>query len=179
VKPGFARNDLLPLGLAERPSEKRLAELQERRKQVQEELAQLRKAREELHARMEEVTISIERSCNDQGQLYGSVTQKDIADALQLHGYDVGVRSVRLGQTIKRVGEYHVPIQFEKDLRTEITLNVEPDHPIGEEREEMEFDNEGNLIRHRPPKKEQQAAHEQPEGEAEGGEAPTEEPASA
>lgn len=150
VKPGYARNYLLPHGLAEWPSEDRLAELQERRSQVQKQVSALRHAREELHGRMEEVTVKMIRSCNDQGLLYGSVTQSDIADALQEAGYDVGSQSIRLGQTIKRVGEYPVPVQFDKDLRCEINLVVDPDHPIGEEREEMEFDDEGNLI---PPRR--------------------------
>jgi large subunit ribosomal protein L9 len=147
VRPGYARNFLLPHGLAERPSKKRLDELQERRKQVQAEIAAQRKAREALHAKMSAIEVAIIRSCNDQGMLYGSVSQRDISDALREAGYDVEIRAVRLGQPIKRVGSYPVPIQFDRDLRTEITLRIDPDHPIGEEREEMEFDNEGRLIR--------------------------------
>ena len=153
AKPGYARNYLIPHGLAVQPSEKRIAELQERRAEVQAEMDRLRAARVELHGRMEDITISITRSCNDQGALYGSVSQRDIADALQENGYDVGIRSVRIGQPIRRVGEFPVPIQFEKDLKTEITLIVEPDHAIGDEREEMEFDNEGELIIRTPEEK--------------------------
>ncbi|MCL4210335.1 MAG: 50S ribosomal protein L9 [Phycisphaeraceae bacterium] len=152
VRSGYARNFLLPHGLAEAPTKKRLAELQERRKRVQEELAQQRQARVALHARMAGLEVRITRSCNDQGMLYGSVSQRDISDALIEAGYDVPIRAVRLGQPIKRVGDYHVPIQFERDLRCDITLHVDPDHAIGEEREEMEFDNEGNLIRNPKPK---------------------------
>ena len=162
VKPGYARNYLVPYGSAEPPTKRRIDELQERRKQVQEELRLIRSAREELQARMMEVEISVVRSCNDQGALYGSVSPRDISGALQEAGYDVGVRSIRLGQPIKRVGLYTVPIQFAKDLRTEITLHVEPDHPIGEEREEMEFDNEGNLIHRRSEPAKQTADKEPP-----------------
>lgn len=154
VRSGYARNFLLPHGLAEAPTKKRLAELQERRQRVQAELAQQRQARVALHARMAGLEVRITRSCNDQGMLYGSVSQRDISDALIEAGYDVPIRAVRLGQPIKRVGDYHVPIQFERDLRCEITLYVDPDHAIGEEREEMEFDNEGNLIRNPKPKSE-------------------------
>jgi len=174
VKAGYARNYLLPHGIAEVPSEERLAELQERRKHVQAELAALRSAREELHGRMGEIIISMIRSCNDQGLLYGSVSQRDISDALQENGFDVGIRSIRLGQAIKRVGEYPVPIQFDKDLRAEITLIIEPDHPIGEEREEMEFDNEGRLI-HKPRKQKKEDQPAEKPAEAEPDEAPKEE----
>jgi large subunit ribosomal protein L9 len=146
VRPGFARNYLLPLGLAESPSHRRLEELQEKRKQVQADLARQRAEREALHERMVTLELSVVRSCNDQGALYGSVTQRDIADALVEAGYNVNVRAVRLGQAIKRVGSYHVPIHLDRDLKADLTLNIQPDHPIGEEREEMEFDNEGRLI---------------------------------
>ena len=76
---------------------------------------------------------------------------------------DVGARSVRLAAAIRRIGTYPVPIQFDKDLRTEITVVVEPDQPL-EERDEMEFDDEGNLII-----KEVEAAAETPEESSEGG----------
>jgi large subunit ribosomal protein L9 len=95
---------------------------------------------------MQAVTVTIVRSCNDQGMLYGSVSQRDISEALQAAGYDVGLRSVRLSQSIRRVGEYHVPIQFDKDLRTDITLKVDPDRTLEPEKEEMEIDEEGNLV---------------------------------
>ena len=145
VKRGYARNYLIPHGFAEVPTASRVAMLEEDRAVALAELASLRSAREELLERMVEVTLTMTRSCNDQGVLYGSVTQRDICDALQTNGLDVGARSVRLAAAIRRVGTYPVPIQFDKDLRTEITVVVEPDQPL-EAREEMEFDDEGNLI---------------------------------
>lgn len=166
VKPGFARNYLLPLGIAEAPTPSRVESLKEERAKAQAELEALRSAREELLGRMSSVEIELIRSCNDQGVLYGSVTQRDIADALQSAGYDVGVRSVRLSQPIRRVGGYDVPIQFEKDLRTEIHIKIEPDQPL-DEREEMEIDDEGELVEKKSrPKKEAEASKEQPEAAA-------------
>ena len=145
VKPGFARNYLLPMGLAEKPTPTRIEALKEDREKAQAELAALRSAREELLERMNSVEITLVRSCNDQGVLYGSVTQRDIADALQEGGFDVGTRSVRLPQPIRRIGHYDIPIQFERDLRTEVSMHIKPDEPL-EEREEMEIDEEGNLV---------------------------------
>lgn len=156
VKPGFARNYLLPLGLAEAPTPSRIEALKEERAKAQAELEALRAAREELLDRMQSLEVTLIRSCNDQGVLYGSVTQRDISDALQEGGYDVSARSVRLPQPIRRVGNYDVPIQFEKDLRTEITVHIKPDEPL-EEREELDFDEEGNLIEAQP------AAEQKPE----------------
>ncbi len=145
VKPGYARNYLLPQLLAEFPTPTKIEALKEQRARAQSELASLRSAREELLERMQEIDITLVRSCNDKGVLYGSVTQRDVADGLQEAGYDVGPRSVRLTHAIRRIGPYPVPIQFDKDLRTEITVTVEPDQPL-DEREEMEIDDEGNWI---------------------------------
>jgi large subunit ribosomal protein L9 len=150
VRPGFARNYLLPLGIAEKPTPTKIERLKAAREAALAELAQLRSAREQLLERMHAVTVSITRSCNDQGILYGSVSQRDISDALQAAGYDVGIRSVRLSQTIRRVGEYHVPIQFDKDLRTDITLKVEPDRTLEEAKDEIEIDEEGEMVEKRP-----------------------------
>ncbi|MCZ6834387.1 MAG: 50S ribosomal protein L9 [Planctomycetota bacterium] len=145
VKPGYARNFLVPHGFAEPPTPRMIESLKEERVKAEKEMNILRSAREELLGRMEDVRVTLVRSCNDQGVLYGSVTQRDIADALQEGGFDVGTRSIRLAAPIRRIGEYEIPIQFDKDLRTEISMIIEPDQPL-EEREEMEFDNEGNLI---------------------------------
>jgi len=145
VKKGYARNYLLPHGIAEIPTPTRIAMLEEDRAKALAELAHLRSAREELLESMVDVTLTLTRSCNDQGALYGSVTQRDICDALQANNLDIGFRSIRLSAAIRRIGTYTVPIQFDKDLRTEITIEVEPDQPL-EERDEMEFDDEGNLI---------------------------------
>ncbi|MEM7229928.1 MAG: 50S ribosomal protein L9 [Planctomycetota bacterium] len=145
VKAGYARNFLLPLELAEPPTAEKIESLKERRAAAEAKVKALRSAREELLGRMEEITLTLVRSTNDQGVLYGSVTQRDIADGLQENGFDVGARSVRLPQPIRRIGTNSVPIQFDKDLKVDITLVVEPDQPL-EEREEMEFDGEGNLI---------------------------------
>jgi len=150
VRPGYARNFLLPHVLAEAPTPSKIERLKEARQTALAELAHIRQSREELVARMNAVTVTIARSCNDQGILYGSVSQRDIADALQAAGYDVGVRSVRLSQSIRRVGEYHVSIQFDKDLRTDVTLKVDADRSLDEEREEIEIHEEGEMVERRP-----------------------------
>jgi large subunit ribosomal protein L9 len=136
VKPGFARNFLLPHAMAEFPTAAKIEALKEERAKAQAMLAKLRAEREALLNRMNAVEITLTRSCNDQGVLYGSITQRDISDALLAAGYGVDVRSVRLSQSIRRVGAYHVPIQFEKDLKTDITLNVKADRLLESDKTE-------------------------------------------
>ncbi len=146
VRTGYARNFLLPMQIAEVPSDERIAELQAERTTALAQVAAQRNDREKLTARMEEVELTLVRSCNDRGGLYGSVTQRDISEALEQVGFGgIEIRAVRLPSSIRRIGTYEIPIQFEADLRVEITLIVEPDQPL-EERNEMEFDDEGELI---------------------------------
>ena len=84
---------------------------------------------------------------NDQGVLYGAVTQQEIATAMNAAGYGIKPRDVRIHGAIKRVDTYDVLIKFETDLESHIKLKVQPYRTLEkEEREEMDFDNEGNLI---------------------------------
>ncbi len=161
VRLGYARNYLLPRGLATEPNDQILQALAEKREQAKKEMAALRAQREQLIQKMSDVLLTLERSCNDQGILYGSVTQQDVANALSDNGYPVKPREVRLPQTIKRLGEYDIHIKLDTDLETDIKLVVKPDRELADEaREEMEFDDEGNLII-----KDEKPAAEQPANE--------------
>jgi hypothetical protein len=90
--------------------------------------------------------MTMVRACNDQGQLYGSVTQQDIASALTELGFAVKPREVRLSQTIKRIDNFDVLVKFDTDLEAHVRLHVVADRQMEAERVEMEFDNEGELI---------------------------------
>ena len=171
VKPGYARNFLLPRGFATEPSEDRIRELAEARAKAQEQLAARRRSREEMVAKLESYELTLTRACNDQGLLYGSVSQQDIADALNEEGFDVRPRDVRIAQTIKRVDSYDIPIRPESDLETEIKLWVVADRKLDtdDEREEMEFDAEGNLVEPTPGEKKREElseTEEEPAAEA-------------
>jgi large subunit ribosomal protein L9 len=130
VKPGYARNYLLPHGYAEPPSPAKVDSLKEARARAQAELAALRSERERLVEQMAEVSVTLERNCNDQGALYGSVTHRDISDALMEAGWGVDVRSVRIAHPIRHIGVYPVPLQFDKDLRVDVTVIVQSDRDL-------------------------------------------------
>ncbi len=130
VKPGYARNYLLPHGVAEPPSPTKIESLKDARTRAHAELAALRAEREKLVELMAEVSVTLERSCNDEGVLYGSVTHRDISDAMIESGWAVDVRSVRLTHAIRRIGPHPVPIQFDKDLRAEVTVIVQSDREL-------------------------------------------------
>lgn len=130
VKPGFARNYLLPHGFAEAPTPEKIDALKDLRAKAQAELAKLRSEREALMGRLEGVGIKLIRSVNDQGVLYGAVTQRDISDQLVADGYPVDMRAVRLQNPIRRIGSYSCVIQLDRDLRTEISIDVLPDRTL-------------------------------------------------
>ena len=130
VKPGFARNYLLPHGFAEAPTPEKIEALKDLRAKAQAELAKLRSEREALIARMEGAAIKLVRSVNDAGVLYGAVTQRDISDQLVADGFPVDMRAVRLQNPIRRIGHYSCVIQLDRDLRTEISIDVLPDRTL-------------------------------------------------
>ncbi|MFG0331464.1 MAG: 50S ribosomal protein L9 [Phycisphaerales bacterium] len=131
VKAGYARNFLLPRAMAVEPTDAAKKALADRRAAEQQRLAALRKEMEQVCEKLEGYEITLERSCNDNGWLYGSVTQNDIMEALHEEGFElVQERHIRIGAAIKRVDSYELPIQFDQDLKTEIKLWVVPDREI-------------------------------------------------
>jgi large subunit ribosomal protein L9 len=130
VRTGYARNFLLPRALATTPSEEKIKELAARRIQAERALAEQRSLREKMIEAIEGVEITLERTCNDMGMLYGSVTQQDVAEALVAKGFNIRPRDVRLAQTIKRIDSYEVLIKPESDLEANIKLWVVSDRPL-------------------------------------------------
>ena len=140
VKPGYARNFLVPRGLATVPTPGAIERLSERRAQVEAEMRRLREAQEQTMQRLEGYEITLERAANEQGVLFGGVSQHDIGEALREAGFDLDDRFVRIGQQIKRLDSYSVPVVIDKELKTEIKLWVVSDKPMEELEAEAEAD---------------------------------------
>jgi large subunit ribosomal protein L9 len=153
VRTGFARNYLLPFDLATTPSDDLIKDLAAKRAEAEKQVAALRKSREEMISKLHGQELTMIRACNDQGQLYGSVTQQDIAAALNEVGFAIKPREVRLPGTIKRVDSFDIHVKVDSDLGADVKLWVVADRELdaGDENE-MEFDNEGELIEKRPAK---------------------------
>ncbi|MEM7681508.1 MAG: 50S ribosomal protein L9 [Planctomycetota bacterium] len=130
VRPGYARNYLLPHGLADVPSDEKIAQLAERRKEVEAELKRIAEAQSAAASKLEGHELTLERSANDQGVLFGGVSQHDIAQALRAEGFDIDDRHVRIGMVIKRLDTYDIPIVFTKELKADIKLWVVSDRPM-------------------------------------------------
>lgn len=147
VRIGYARNFLLPRAFATVPSEELIQQLQAKRALAQKEMAALREQRRGIINKLTGYELGLVRTCNDLGVLYGAVTQQEISSALVGAGFAVRPRDVRLSETIKRVGDYEVHIKYESELETNIKLHVKADRELAkEDKAEMDFDDEGNLI---------------------------------
>ncbi len=127
VKPGYARNFLIPKGLAYRATEANVRRIEEERR-VGEERA--RKAYLEANrraSRLEGATLTFQARASEEGTLFGSVGMKDIFDRLQESdiGFELDKRSVLLDEPIKSVGEHVVPVRLHAGVETEVRVIVE------------------------------------------------------
>jgi large subunit ribosomal protein L9 len=124
VAPGYARNFLLPkrLAVAATEANKKIVE-QERQAHLRKE-AKAKGEAEDLGKLMGNVTITISQKAGENDQLFGSVTSKDIADALAAHNYTIDRRRIQLDEPIKQLGEYKVPVRLHREVTVEITVTV-------------------------------------------------------
>jgi len=144
VRTGFARNYLLPRALATAPSDELVKQLSAKRADAQKLVAAERKTREETITKLKGVEITLVRSVNDQGILYGAVTQQDISSSLKEQGHDIRPREIRIAQTIKRVDSFDVHIKLDNDLDSTVRVHVKADRELeGNRKEEAEREGGG------------------------------------
>ena len=124
VAPGYARNFLIPkrLAVAATDSNKKIVE-QERQAHLRKE-AKLKGEAEDLSKMLTGVSVTIAQKAGENDQLFGSVTSKDVADALAAKNYTIDRRKVQLDEPIKQLGEYKVPVRLHKDVTAEVTVVV-------------------------------------------------------
>ena len=124
VAPGYARNFLLPkkLAVAATESNKKIVE-QERQAHLRKE-AKAKGEAEDLSKLLTGVTVTIRQKAGDNDQLFGSVTSKDVADALAAANFTIDRRKVQLEEPIKQLGEFKVPVRLHRDVIAEITVIV-------------------------------------------------------
>ncbi len=124
VKDGFARNFLLPKKKALRATQENLARFERERAQLEVRNLELKKEAEAVHEKLEGKIFSIIRTAGDTGQLYGSVSTRDIADAVTAGGFTVGRGQVLLDKPIKVLGLHQVRVGLHPEVFSKITINV-------------------------------------------------------
>jgi large subunit ribosomal protein L9 len=126
VRDGYARNYLIPQGLALAPTESNLKAIEAERQAYLAELARQRTALEQRAKLLDSKEFTIIARANEEGVLYGSVGPAQIAAAVTQEGFLVDPENIALDEPIRRLDKYEVPVRFDDDVRATIVVWVVP-----------------------------------------------------
>jgi large subunit ribosomal protein L9 len=124
VADGFARNFLVPKGLAVDANVKNVRALEHAKKIIQEKAKKIRLQAQELSDKIANMTVEIKAKSGEEGKLFGSVTSMDIAEQLKKEGLDIDKKKIVLDEPIKRLGAHSVGIKLHSDVTTQVTVQV-------------------------------------------------------
>jgi large subunit ribosomal protein L9 len=125
VKPGFARNYLLPRGLAMVADKRNIRALEHQKRVVADKRERDRKLAQGAAERLSNLRLTIKARAGEEGKLFGSVTNLDIERALAAQGFSVERRRIRLEEPIKSIGEHTVPIHLGVGIDAKVTVIVQ------------------------------------------------------
>jgi large subunit ribosomal protein L9 len=124
VADGYARNFLVPKGLAVDANVKNIRALEHAKKTIQEKAKKIRGQAQELSDKIVNMTIMIKAKSGEEGKLFGSVTSMDIAEQMKNQGIDIDKKKIVIEEPIKRLGAYSVGIKLHSDVITQVALQV-------------------------------------------------------
>jgi|SRR6185503_20247383 len=124
VKNGYARNYLLPHGLAYEATPGNLKRIQLERDRLEAAENTRRSTAQELATKLEQVSLTFSARVGEEGKLFGSVTASDIAQQLEAQGHHVEKRQIELHEPIKSLGVYRVPVRLHADVKPEVRVWV-------------------------------------------------------
>ncbi len=127
VKPGYARNYLLPRGLAVVADKRNVRALEHQRRVVAEKRERALRAAQTFAQKLSALRLTIKARAGEEGKLFGSVTNIDIERALAAADMPVERRRIRLEGPIKTLGEHRVPVHLGVGVDAEVTVSVEPE----------------------------------------------------
>ena len=124
VKAGYARNYLLPHGLAYEATPGNLKRIQQERDRLEAAENERRSTAQGVAEKLEQVSLTFSARVGEEGKLFGSVTATDIAAQLEAQGYHVEKRQIDLHEPIKALGVYRVPVRLHADVKPEVRVWV-------------------------------------------------------
>ena len=127
VKPGFARNFLLPQGLALEATAGNIQVFEQRRAKIEAVHAEEREAAVELAGQIAGTRVIVHKRASDEQTLYGSVTATEIDEELQKQDIEVDRRRIDLEGGIKTIGDHHIRINLHPDVTAELVVTVLPE----------------------------------------------------
>ena len=125
VRAGYARNYLLPRKLAVEATAGNVKGIEAERAALLKKEAKERATAEAQSQQMSSLELEFRRKAGEQGALYGSVTNSDVADELEKKGFQIEKRKIHMEDHIKALGEYSIPIRLFKDVTANVKLKVE------------------------------------------------------
>jgi large subunit ribosomal protein L9 len=126
VKPGYARNYLLPQGKAMLATDSRVKELEHNQRIVAEKAAKELKDLNGAKKRLEGLKLETSARAGDEGKLFGSITNANIAELLAAQGFEIDRRRISL-DNIKSIGDHTVQVKLHRDVTAEVKLHVKPE----------------------------------------------------
>ena len=127
VKDGYARNYLLPRGLALTASRRNVRVLEHRKRLAARKRERAQQNASAVRDRLSSLTLSITARAGEEDKLFGSVTNIDIEKALQAQNVTIDRRKIILAEPIKQLGTYTVPIRLSRDVEASVTVQVRPE----------------------------------------------------
>lgn len=124
VADGFARNYLVPKGLAVEANIKNMKSLEHAKKVIQEKAKKMKASVQDFADRLSKITLVIKAKAGEEGKLFGSVTTMDIAEQLKNEGIEIDKKKISLDEPIKRIGTYAVSVRLHPEIDTQINLQV-------------------------------------------------------
>ena len=124
VKPGYARNYLLPAGKALRANKENLEKFEAERTEREARNADAKTAAQSKASSMEGLTVALVRAASEMGQLFGSVSSRDIANAIVEAGHDLDKRQVNMDKSIKTLGLFPIRVSLHAEVDAIVTVNV-------------------------------------------------------
>lgn len=124
VKAGYARNYLLPQGLATLATKGNVKQIEQERAALLKRASEEKATAELQKEQMGTIELSFERKAGEGGTLFGSITSMDIAEALQAKGYEIDRKRIALRQPIKETGEYTVNVRLHREVVLQVPVTV-------------------------------------------------------
>jgi large subunit ribosomal protein L9 len=124
VKSGYARNYLLPHGLAYEATPGNLKRIQQERDRLEAAENERRGAAQGIAEKLEQVSLTFSARVGEEGKLFGSVTAADVAQQLEAQGFHIEKRQIDLHEPIKALGVYRVPVRLHADVKPEVRVWV-------------------------------------------------------
>jgi large subunit ribosomal protein L9 len=124
VKDGFARNFLLPKGKALRATDANRTKFETMKVDLQAKNLETKAEADKIGGKLDGKSFPVLRQASETGQLYGSVSPRDLAELLSENGFDVDRNQIALNVPIKSIGQHKVPVQLHPELEVTITVNV-------------------------------------------------------